>query len=186
MSTAFAPTRYKLSIEDFEKLRDAGIFCAARPVELIEGELIESAPPSERHLELLQHVEALLQARVAGQQVSVSSLRPVRLPPRSMPTPDLLLATGCERQAPLHANQVLLAIEIADHTLELDREVKLPLYARHGVAELWLMHVNARALEVYRDPGARGYRRKLEPALSDTVAPAGLPELRIALADLLR
>ena len=45
MSAVFTPTRYKLTVEDFEKLGEAGVLNEDSRVELIEGELIEMALP---------------------------------------------------------------------------------------------------------------------------------------------
>ena len=34
----------------------------------------------------------------------------------------------------------------------LGREVKIPLYARSGVPEVWLIDLNQESIEVYRHP----------------------------------
>ena len=60
-------------------------------------------------------------------------------------------------RAPARPSDVLLAIEVADTTLVRDRDVKLPLYARHGVPEAWLVDIEGRRLSVHRDPGPDGY-----------------------------
>ena len=44
-----------------------------------------------------------------------------------------------------------------DSTVAYDRRVKLPLYARAGVAEVWLVNVNTRRIEDYRQPSPTGY-----------------------------
>lgn len=74
-------------------------------------------------------------------------------------------------------SDVLLLIEVADTSLDKDREIKLPLYARSAVPEVWIVDLAADVIEVYRDPGAyRGPR----PALGGRRAPrgAGAPEAR--------
>ena len=52
--------------------------------------------------------------------------------------------------------QVLLVVEIADETLEYDREVKGPIYAENGIIEYWLVNLIDKCIEVYRDPQRNG------------------------------
>jgi Uma2 family endonuclease len=51
-------------------------------------------------------------------------------------------------------------VEVADTTLRYDREVKIPLYARHGIPEAWQIDLEAKALYAFREPSAKGYRRE--------------------------
>jgi len=53
---------------------------------------------------------------------------------------------------------VLLAIEVADTSLRLDRRVKIPLYARAGIGEVWLVDLTTSRIEVYREPSGDAYR----------------------------
>lgn len=65
-------------------------------------------------------------------------------------------------------------IEVADSSLQYDRETKMSLYAAAGVAAAWVLDVEHRALEVHREPepdlpaGAAGGVRGL-PAFPDVV-----------------
>jgi hypothetical protein len=79
------------------------------------------------------------------------------------------------------ASDVLLVIEVSDTTLVFDRDVKVPLYAAQDVSECWLVDVNARRLEMYRDPGADGYRTLLRPDRDATVSPLAVPDAAIDL-----
>lgn len=80
------------------------------------------------------------------------------------------------------AADVLLLVEVADTTLEIDRDLKLPLYARHDIPECWLVDVAGRQLSIHRDPAEGDYRRIQRPTLGETLhllGPDG-PELRVA------
>jgi len=55
-------------------------------------------------------------------------------------------------------DDIYLLVEVADTSLEYDRTTKLPLYARHGVREVWLVDLRHDVVEVHRDPDADGYR----------------------------
>ena len=47
---------------------------------------------------------------------------------------------------------------MSDTSTEYDREVKLPLYARYGIAEVWLVGLEAGTVETLRSPTAEGYQ----------------------------
>ena len=89
------------------------------------------------------------------------------------------------RRAHPRAEDVLLLIEIADTSARFDREIKIPLYARHGVSEAWLVDVARRCVEVYRDPQAANseYRQMTIHRQGDLV-PQHLPMVRIAVEQL--
>ena len=76
-------------------------------------------------------------------------------------------------------------IEVADTSLEVDREVKFPIYARAGVPEAWLLDVSAERLEVYRHPTAQGYQDVRLLRQGAPVAPQAFPDLALTVDDLL-
>jgi Uma2 family endonuclease len=78
----------------------------------------------------------------------------------------------------------LLVIEICDSSLRYDQEVKVPLYAAHGVPEVWLVDLQHRRLEVYREPGTNGYRLILRPDPTEVISPVLLPSLRVPVKDI--
>ena len=85
---------------------------------------------------------------------------PVRLSQHSEPQPDFsLLAPRADRyrRATPTPSEVLLLIEVADTSGRYDRTVKLPLYARHGIPEVWIVDLRANEIEVRREPGSNGY-----------------------------
>ena len=113
-------------------------------------------------------------ARQVGDLAIVWTQNPVRLPPDSEPQPDVALIKPSPdryRAALPTAADVLLVIEVADTTVEYDREIKLPLYARHSIPEVWLIDLKAGTFEVYRDPTAQGYRTLLKPERGGTITP---------------
>jgi hypothetical protein len=60
-----------------------------------------------------------------------------------------LLRTRADFYSSAHpgAADVLLLIEVADSTLRLDRRVKIPLYARAGITEAWLLDLTTEHVE---------------------------------------
>jgi Uma2 family endonuclease len=84
------------------------------------------------------------------------------------------------------AADVLLIIEVADTTLAYDRDVKIPIYARNAIAEVWLFEIQGGSLLVHRDPGPRGYQRVLTLTQKETLAPLLVPTVSIDLAEIWR
>lgn len=52
---------------------------------------------------------------------------------------------------------MLLLVEVADSTPRYDRAVKLPLYARAGIGEVWIVDLRRRVVDVHRTPAGDGY-----------------------------
>jgi len=80
---------------------------------------------------------------------------------------------------------VFLVIEVADSTLRKDRMVKVPIYARQGVVEVWLVDLAARAVTVYADPVDGGYRDVRTVHGEEPLSPQALPQLRLIVSDIL-
>ncbi len=108
----------------------------------------------------------------------------MRLDRHSEPQPDIALAPPGVEAAP-RPGEILLAIEVADTTAADDRARKVPLYARAGVPEVWLLDVVERTLEVYREPGPDGYARTSIRRPEQQVACEAFPDVVLRVIDLL-
>ena len=184
---AAPPSRHKLSVTDFHRMAEAGILREDDRVELIEGELIDMAPIGSRHMGTVIQLMRLLQSAV-GDAALVSVQNPVRIDAHSEPQPDVALLLPRDdlyRSALPTARDVLLVIEVADTSTDYDRHVKLPLYARHGISEAWLVDLQQRVVEVHRDPQADGYRSQRPSTAGETLTVERLPQVRISASDVL-
>ena len=54
--------------------------------------------------------------------------------------------------------------------------MKVPLYARHGIPEAWVIDAATRQTRVFREPSAEGYRRELLVGPEETLASAVLTD----------
>lgn len=187
MTTAYAPTRHRLSADDFLRMAHSGILDEDDRVELIEGDLIDMAPIGTEHAGLVYWLSQRLTLMI-GDGAIVGAQNPLYLDEHSQPQPDLLVLRAREdyyRQAHPRAADVLLLIEVADTSARFDREVKVPLYARHGVAEVWLVDVARRCVEVYRDPQpANGEYHQMTIHRQGELVPRDLPMVSIAVEQL--
>ncbi len=181
MSAVFTPQRRKLSAEQFERMGETGILDPKARVELLAGEMIEMAPIGSRHAAGVCYLARRFILAV-GDAALVRTQSPLRLADDSEPQPDLLLLRprpDYYRSAHPRPADVLLLVEVADTTLAFDRETKLPLYAQHGVPEVWILDVAAERLEICREPGPGGYRRRLERQGTESIAPLALPAVAL-------
>jgi Uma2 family endonuclease len=179
--------RHRLTVDDYGRMGEAGVFAPDARVELIDGEVIDMAPIGTRHAAAVTRLDRLLQ-RAVGDRAIVRSQNPLRLGDRSEPEPDLLLLLPrADFYASAHpaAGDVLLLIEVADSSVRYDREVKLPLYARHGIAEVWLVDLEAGMLRFFRGPQGERYTDITGTETPGSTPVAALPGVVVDLAGLL-
>ena len=183
---AFPLQRHRLTVEEYYRMAESGIFREDDRVELIEGEIIDMAPIGPVHTSATNRLNAIF-SRCAGNQAIVSIQNPIRLNPNNEPQPDLALLcyrADYYREAHPGPADVLLLVEVADSSLRYDVDVKLPLYARHGIPEVWIVDLEHRRLEVYRRPDGEVYLEKHCPEPGEAVIPAGLAECAVDVAGL--
>lgn len=56
------------------------------------------------------------------------------------------------------AADIFLVVEISYSTLRYDLDVKVPLYARHGVPEVWVIDLKHHKLHLFRSPVQGSYQ----------------------------
>lgn len=156
--------RHRFTAEEYRKMGEAGIFSEDDRVELIDGEVVEMAPIGWRHALCVTRLTTLLagfasEQSLLGRCYGVSVQNPIALRRHEEPQPDLALVEGPPSGRLPGPAEVALVVEVADTSLAYDRERKLPLYAEAGIPEAWLMDLNANAIEVYSEPGPKGYGR---------------------------
>jgi Uma2 family endonuclease len=113
---------------------------------------------------------------------------PVVLTDDSEPEPDLMVlrrrAAQPYKEREAHAAGVLLVIEVADTSLAYDRSIKQRLYAEAGVPEYWIIDCEAEAVEIYRDPGAEGYRDVRRVGGQAVLALQAFADIQLAVPDI--
>ena len=179
----------RFTVGDYHRMAEAGILSEDDRVELIEGEIIEMAPIGGRHVGLVHRLTHLFVRRF-GDAAIVSVQNPVRLNDRTEPQPDLMLlrprpdfyAVAGLLPTP---QDVLLLVEVADTRVEVDRRVKMPLYARSGIQEVWLVDVEQESITVFRDPTPGGYRTSWTVQRRGSLAPLAFPDQELAATDIL-
>ena len=150
-----------ITADEYERMGEAGIFPEGARLELIGGEIFEMSPIGSAHAACVKFLSELLYLLFAG-TFTVSVQDPIRLNDFSEPQPDVDLLRRRDdfyRSGHPTAADVLLVVEVADTTVVTDRSVKLPLYARAGVPEMWLVNIPDGRVEVYSEPSGDSYLR---------------------------
>jgi Uma2 family endonuclease len=183
MSLAAVKPR-KWTREEYDRLIEQGVFQEGERLELIEGEILEMTPQNARHAGTTNLVyETLAGALREGYCLRVQL--PLALGEDSEPEPDMAVVEGSARDyLAAHPKTAVLVVEVADSSLPFDRRRKLPLYARNGIPEVWIVNVVDDRLEVYREPEGEAFADRKLLTRGDRVTAAALRE-PVAVAALL-
>jgi Uma2 family endonuclease len=175
------------TVAEYRRMVEAGILSEEDRVELIDGEVFEMSPIGNRHaacVGVLTRVLTLLLQHVALVWVQ----NPIRLDNYSEPQPDLVVLKprpDFYRKSLPTPEDVLLVIEVSDTTLEYDMKVKVPLYARAGIPEAWLVNLTGERIKAYADPAEGAYQTITSYARGEKLQSRSLAALRVSVADIL-
>ena len=178
--------RRKFNVKEFYRMVPACILGEDTLEELIDGDVMVRAFKTRRHSNALSN---LFQEILSISPTLYPSIQcPIRLDDYNEPVADIaLLANDSDKEEHPGPKDVLLAIEIADTTdeVEYDRNIKRPLYARYGIPELWILVVQTEEIEVHRQPTPEGYADVQVYRRGDTLTIQELPGVQLTVDDLL-
>lgn len=181
MNELLAQARHRITANDFYRMAEAGILSAPDRVELIDGEIVDMAPIGSKHSFVVNRLAQFF-TLAAKERYLVGTQNPVRLDGFSEPQPDIaLLKPGNYMDYLPGPADVLLIVEVAHSSIDFDRGVKLNLYARHGIPEVWLLDLAGGELFVYREPADDQYRMLRKPLANESVAPLLVPDVELRL-----
>jgi Uma2 family endonuclease len=178
--------RHRLTIADYHRMGETGVLAHDARVELIEGEVIDMAPIGSRHARAVNYLNMHLVEAVRRSAV-VAVQNPVDLEEHTEVQPDVaVLRVRADLYGISHPRprDVLLIIEVADTTVRYDLDIKLPLYARAGVPEVWIVDLEVGVLRLFRHPAGGNYQEKQELGGVGAVAIPHLPPATIDLSGL--
>lgn len=186
MSGSAQAVRTRLfSVADYHRLVETRILGEDDHVELLEGVIVEVSPQGERHARVIQRLTALLVKAVSDRLVVRPQL-PLTLGD-SEPEPDLAVVRAEDQVSPdMHPTHALLVVETSSASLAHDRTVKARVYARAGILEYWIINLEERCIEVFRDPdpAAARYRTASRCPATETLASSAVPDLTVEVGPL--
>jgi Uma2 family endonuclease len=180
-------TRRRFTVDDYYAMARVGILHEDDRVELIDGEIVEMPPIGPGHSGAVIGLTRVLM-RAFGDHADVSVQNPVRLNVHNEPEPDVsLLRQQPDTYRAAHPTPVdiLLVIEVADTSLAADQRVKMPMYARAGLPEAWIIDLQHDLVLVHRDPGPDGYRLVTTARRGERLAPLAFPNRELTIDELL-
>lgn len=178
----------RISVDDYHRMAEAGVFRDNERVELLDGLLISMAPISWRHGYATRTLNSLFGLRY-GDRAVIDSQGALSLRVDSEPQPDVMVLRGpftrYEERKPI-ASDVLLLVEVSETSRTYDAGPKLRSYAEAGVAEVWIVDLVEECVLVFREPGDEGYAVRVVHRRGERVAAVAFPADEIAVSDFLR
>lgn len=176
-----------LTVDDYLVLHEQGSLERLGKTELLEGEIVQMAPQHTPHAyakhHLARRIETALEALGSG--LIVLPEVSVDMPPHDMPMPDIVVQRPPLGRKAVALAQVALLVEIAAATLKSDIARKTPLYARHGVPEVWLLDLVGARIVQHWHPTPDGFADRRETPLGEPVTAVTVAGLTVATGGLL-
>lgn len=178
--------RHRLTVEEYFRMAEIGLLAAETRVELIEGEIFDMAPIGNQHGGFTAWLHRRF-LRDLGERISVWDQVTLPLGRLSAPEPDLVILKyrkdeyQNKRPSP---DDVLLIVEVSQSSLHHDRQVKVPLYARHGIPEVWILDVQHRDVHFFHTSVAGHYTHTSSTPAPGKVSLQALPGSSMDLTEL--
>ncbi len=180
-------TNKTVTVNEFYRLAEMGVYSHTDRVELIEGEIVEMSPIGSNHAGCVDYLNGIL-SRHLGSKAIIRGQNPIRFDSLSEPLPDIVVLKYREdyyRSKHPEAKDALLIIEVADSSLDHDRNRKVPLYAQNGIEEVWIVNLLAREIEVYRHPEGERYKEIKQYHAGQTISPMAFPEVCLSVEEII-
>ena len=185
MSAQLEPRRF--NVAEYYRMAEAGVLKPDDRVELIEGEIIKMSPIGSPHAACVARLARCFHNKSVEKPI-VWVQNPVRLSDFSEPVPDVaLLKPRKDFYAARHPmpKDVLLIIEVADTSLLKDRNIKVPLYARAGITEVWVVNLPKESVEIYSELQNGKYRKCQKHKRGETMKSATVKGLSLTVNEIL-
>jgi Uma2 family endonuclease len=161
------PRRHFVTLDEYDRMVEAGVFEPKAHIELIRGEIVDMSPPGPEQEDSVARLHLFLGEQLHRRAFMWPQGNSIGLPQsNSRPQPDIALLKWRDDlysgRRP-GAEDIVLLVEVADSSPKLDRGGKLQLYAEAGIPEYWVVNLVDGVVEVYADPDAGKYQaaRKL-------------------------
>ncbi len=179
--------RRPISVDEYHRMAEAGIFRPGERVELLRGEIVTMPPIGDHHRGSVNRLTHVLSAKFAD-RVYIQVQNPVVVSDDSEPEPDIALlsqkeAAWGERGA--YPSDVVVLIEVAESSRATDLRVKLPLYAQTGIAEYWIVDLIDRVIRIHREPTPEGYSITALARPGERIELSAFPNESLAVDDIL-
>ncbi|AQR61439.1 hypothetical protein BZG35_07065 [Brevundimonas sp. LM2] len=174
--------RHRFTVDDVDRMIEAGVIAPDASLEILDGEIIDMASEGEAHLTFKDEIVRVL-VPALGREWRIIPDGTLHLAPTDAPQPDFYVIARSSPLKPADPAAVPLVIEIADMSLGYDLGRKSATYARYGLAEYWVVDVNARVTHVLTLPETGAYRGVGRVPFGETLVAGGLPTVSVRFDD---
>jgi Uma2 family endonuclease len=180
-------TLAKWTLEDYHQMIESGVL-ADRPVELLNGEIVEMPSEGIGHAQGSADTGDWLREQLVGRAI-VRDAKPITLPEQtSEPEPDLAIVQPLRNlyktQHHPYPDNIFLLVEYSYASLAKDKTLKRKIYARAGILEYWIVNLKDRQVIVHRNPQADDYQ-SVQTLTSGTISLLAFPDVTININQLL-
>lgn len=179
------PRSRRFTHDEYMRMGEAGILTEDDPVELIHGQVVKMSPENSPHRICIAKANQLFVEALSETDCFVQPQSTLPLDAHNAPEPDLAVLRGTPDALMEGELPVVLAVEVADSSLERDRDIKQALYAQAGIPVYWIVNLQARTVEVYTEPEAERYRERTTRGEDETVSLPGDTDATISVHSLL-
>lgn len=154
------PRRLRFSVDDYYKMIEMGMIDDYEKSEIIDGQMVPKMTIGDKHAMAVDRLARVL-IRSLPETVLVRIQNPLRISDFDEPEPDVVLADLTKYDGNRHPRpaETILVMEVSDVSLKNDRDVKLPLYADAGIAEVWIVNLRDNVIEIHQDPSLGIYQQ---------------------------
>lgn len=176
-----------INIDEYHRMAEVGILGPNDRVELILGEILNMSPIGSKRSAIVKRINQLF-VLAFNNKALVQIQDPIQIKEFSEPEPDVMLL---KQQADFYYDNlpqpkdVFLLIEVADSTLDFDKEIKLPLYAKAGIPEYWIVDIQNRQIFIHTLPEGNQYKKTEIATIEDTVHCNSFPAVTFGVKDIL-
>ncbi len=183
------PATFRFTFDQFEQMFDDGMFQDVwNRVELLDGRIVEMAPGSDQRgktsAELIVRIGMKLIEAGLTAEFGIRTDGTVRIGEYSAPEPDVFVVRNFSGRKYAEVSDVVLLVEVSISTRADDLKIKMPMYARAGVPEAWMVEPEARLIRVFRDPRPDGSWGHEAVVTEGVVTPLFSDQVRVDLAEL--
>jgi Uma2 family endonuclease len=171
--------------DEYMAMVGAGVFEERRRVELIGGFVVDMAPSGPDHNYVIMRFPRLFATLMTDFEVWVQGTLSVDR--RNVFDPDFMLlrprAQSYKEALPTPADAALV-VEVAGSSLRRDAGVKLPIYARHGIADYWIADLEREVLIVHCNPSGDAYLDVQTFSGDAVISPLASPAFAVKVSEL--
>lgn len=141
----------QFTVDEYFRMSDAGVFDGRR-VELIEGRIFRMNAQAHPHRWAVSKASRAFQNRFEAKEFWVVVQGTLPLGRFGAPDPDIHCFAVPEGTDEELLPKPFVVVEVSDKSYRKDSGLKLRMYASAGIRDYWIINLNEKRIEVYREP----------------------------------